>query len=212
MIRRTRFGAGAAALMVVAAGCSAGRAAPAATSPTTSEPPAVTTTTVVVPPDLGGKEFLVQVAMTDDGFEPGTILLPAGRHVRLVLRNRGSTEHHFRVKKLVPVEMRWLLEPDLDISNIDEMSDAELAEYGLTGEDATDEDVEHILHHLEPTFVPGKEKSPSGIKPLPTEVHGYAVVGGHDVLSFFALTTGRYEVEDVLHPEITGTVIVFSSD
>jgi hypothetical protein len=35
------------------------------------------------------------------------------------------------------------------------------------------------------------------------------MLGTVDVVSFFALTTGRFESEDVLFPELTGEVVVF---
>jgi hypothetical protein len=34
-------------------------------------------------------------------------------------------------------------------------------------------------------------------------------LGSTDAISFYPVNTGRFEVEDVLFPEITGTVIVF---
>ena len=60
-------------------------------------------------------------------------------------------------------------------------------------------------------LVPTKPESPAGVKPLGTEVHGYAATGDLriDVVYFYALTTGTYRVEDVLNPEIRGSVVVF---
>lgn len=165
------------------------------------------TTVTMATPDLESETLVVNVALTDTGFEPETIFLPAGRHVQLVLRNRGTREHHYRVIGLVPAYMSWYLYPEVDISEIDAMSPAEREELGISGDI---DDPEHVVHHLTPTFVPFKEESRSGIRPIPNEVHGYAQAGGSgDVLTFFPLNTGSYVVEDVLHPEITGKVVVF---
>lgn len=163
----------------------------------TSAPEAVS---VVVPQDVTADEFLVNVILTDTGYEPETIFIPAGRPIRLVLRNRGETEHHYRVAGLIPSDLRWRLEPQLDTYDLE--SDPEFA-------DAYVDDIEHILHHLTPTYVPFKEESRSGIKPIGNEVHGYTHRGTIDVMTFYALQTGSYDVIDELHPELTGTVVVF---
>ena len=39
-------------------------------------------------------------------------------------------------------------------------------------------------------------------------MHGYALLGTLDVMTFFASQTGTYESQDVLYPELTGRVIV----
>ena len=165
---------------------------------------------VFVTPNYDDPTVVVNVTLTDEGFEPPTILIPAGRHIRLVIRNRGSHEHHFRVSGLIPAEMTWLLPAQVDEYDIDSMSEGELAAIGIDlSEDATD--MEHLLHHLSPSFVPFKEESRSGIKPLPNEVHGYASRGGFDVMSFFAINTGVFISQDVRYPDLTGRVIVFEA-
>ena len=92
------------------------------------------------------------------------------------------------------------------------MTPEELASYGIDLTGVTDEwEADHILHHVRATFVPFRDESPSGIKPLGIEVHGWVTLGAVDVVSFFALTTGRYESEDVLHPDLTGQVVVYDA-
>ena len=44
------------------------------------------------PVDKELPKFSVTVILTDNGFEPSAIFLPAGRQIRLVVRNRGTTE------------------------------------------------------------------------------------------------------------------------
>lgn len=102
--------------------------------------------------------------------------------------------------------------PELDEYDIGSMSPSELEVYGIAEvADITDEaELAHYMHHLTPTFSPVKEVSPAGIKPLGTEVHGYVTRGTPDTLTFFPLSVGTYLAEDVLHPEVTGTVIVFA--
>lgn len=169
---------------------------------------------VLVQPNRQAEAFTAQVSITDEGYDPPVLYLPAGHHVRLVLRNHGTTEHHYVIKGLVPGELRWMLVPEIDFYDLESMPEDELADYGLAGVDLTDQSLleDHLLHHLTPSFVPYKEASPAGIKPLGTEVHGWVHLGITDTITFFPLNTGRFEVQDVLHPEITGTVVVFLPD
>ncbi len=168
---------------------------------------------VTVQPDLGMPPLNVNVLLTDEGFEPDFIFLPAGRQIRLVLRNRGTTEHHFRIKGLVPAQLRWMLTPEVDETEVDDLSPEEMADLGIVLEGGEGEaDLSHIVHHLTPQFVPTKEVSPTGIKPLGTDVHGYATLGTTEVMTFFALQTGEFVSEDVRFPDITGRVIVFAAD
>ena len=51
--------------------------------------------------------------------------------------------------------------------------------------------------------------SPSGIKPLGTEVHGWVHRGMGDIIEFLALEPGEYVADDVKYPENTARVIVF---
>ena len=84
-------------------------------------------------------------------------------------------------------------------------------ELGIDIAGVTDEaEMEHLLHHLAPSWAPTKAESPSGIKPVGLDVHGYVSLGTNDVLTFFALQTGEYVSEDVLYPELTGRVVVFA--
>jgi uncharacterized cupredoxin-like copper-binding protein len=161
---------------------------------------------VTVAPSYSEAEIVINVDLTDEGFEPSTVFLPAGRHVRLVLRNTGRAEHHFRVARLIPADVRWFLVPEIDEDEVESLSPEELERYGITDDI---DDLEHVLHHLNPSFVPFRETSRAGITPLKNEVHGYAHAGRTELMTFFPLNTGRFVVEDVLHPEITGTVVVF---
>jgi hypothetical protein len=164
---------------------------------------------VMVQPDYEADEFVVNVLLTDQGIEPATIFIPAGPSIRLILRNRGTSEHHFRIAGLIPQHMSWLRPPDVSGFDIDSMTPEQLAELGIEN---SSEDVEHVLHHLAPSFVPFKGESPAGIKPLPTEVHGYALLGVSELMSFFAVNTGVFEARDVLYPEFTARVIVFDAN
>lgn len=164
------------------------------------------TESAFVDPDFGSDPIVINVSLGEEGYDPETLFLPAGQRVKLILRNRGRSEHHYRVAGLIPAEMTWVLFPEIDAYDLDSMSPEDLEALGLTGDI---DDVEHVLHHLTPVYVPYREESPAGIKPLANEVHGYVTVGKTDVLDFFPTNTGTFVVEDVLHPEITGRVIVF---
>ncbi len=166
---------------------------------------------VTVQPDLTATALNVNVRLTDEGIEPNIIFLPAGRPIRLVLTNHGSTEHHFRIKGLIPTQLRWMEVPEIDEYDIESMSSSDLIAYGIEeAASITDEaELAHYMHHLIPSFVPQKAASPTGINPLGTEVHGYVIRGGKDVMEFFALQTGEYMADDVRFPEFTARVIVF---
>lgn len=164
---------------------------------------------VLVQPNYALDPFVVNVLLTDEGIEPATIFIPAGRPIRLVLRNRGTREHHFRVGGIVPADLAWLQYPDYEDYEVAGMTPEELIATGI-GTDI--DDLEHVLHHMLPSFVPFKPESVAGIRPIPNEVHGYASLGGSDVLSFFALNTGEFVAEDVRFPELTARVIVFKVD
>lgn len=159
-----------------------------------------------VEPDRVSPTLYVDVVLTDDGPEPKTLLIPAGRHIRLTLRNRGAHEHHYRVVGLRPEDMRWILFPQVDEYELAEMTQEELEALDIGG--AID-DVEHVLHHLRPVFVPFRTESLSGIKPLANEVHGYTQRGQIDVVTFYATNTGRFVVEDLRYPELSAEVVVF---
>ena len=148
--------------------------------------------TVVYAPDFELRTINVNIDMSDTGFDPAAIHIPAGRSVQLVLRNRGNTEHHYRVIGLEPAEMIWLA-----------LEQPDVAEAGVSEED-------HESHHSK-AFVDFRGTSPAGVKPTLSEVHAYAGGREVDVVRFFALTTGVFEVECVLHPEAErGTITVFA--
>jgi len=201
-MNRNRPAAGflAAFLLMAACGGSSGSAT------TTTQP-----ITVAAHPELS--PLTINVLLTDEGFEPETIFIPAGRQIQLVLRNRGTVEHHYKIKGLVPSSLAWISIPQIDTYDLDTMTPDELAAYGIDLSGVSDElEIEHILHHLHATFVPFRDESPAGIKPIGLEVHGWVSLGTVDVISFFALTTGTYQSEDVLSPDLTGTVVVFDAE
>jgi hypothetical protein len=164
-----------------------------------------------VEPDLTMTPLNINVELYDDRIEPSIIFIPAGRPIRLVLTNRTEREHHFRIKGLVPWHLRWMEYPEIDEYDIASMTPEELVVYGF--EEAatiTDEaELQHFAHHLTPQMMPNKGVSPSGIKPLGTEVHGWVHRGMGDILEFYALQPGEYIADDVRFPENTARVIVF---
>jgi len=169
--------------------------------------------TITVEANLDLAPLHVNVLLTDEGMEPDLIFLPAGRMIELVLRNRGTTEHHYRIKGLIPTQLRWLQWPVVDEYEALSMTDEELAEVAEDLVGVTDEaEMAHLMHHLKPTFVPFKDESPTGIRVLGTEVHGYVGLGQTETMIFIPLQTGEYQSDDVRFPEITGRVIVFTVD
>jgi hypothetical protein len=194
MWRVNRFVLSGSLLVSMVSGCASEGSAPA---PTTAAPATDAPAIVTVAPDPDAPEYVVSVSMTDDGYDPHTLFLPAGRQVRLVLRNRGETEHHYRVVGLDASEIRWYLYPEMTEDEVIAMEGGDV------------DDVEHVMHHLTPQFVPFRQESLAEIRPLSTEVHGYAEPGGHDVVLFYPTSVGSFAVQDVFHPAITGKVVVF---
>jgi hypothetical protein len=141
-------------------------------------------------------EFLtVNVELTEDGIHPAVISIPAGREVKLIVRNRGMTEHHYQVVGLVPADL-WRVTTEAVAPATD---DAE--SMGMTEE-------EHAHHH-EASL--GEYLSKSGFQPGNNEVHAFAQGGGGgmDVIFFTAMTKGSYDVRCPLHPDITAKLVVF---
>lgn len=141
-------------------------------------------------PDQRVMPLTINVVMTDDGFQPSSIFIPVGREARLVVRNHGMTEHHYKVEGLVPGDVLWRAPAAASV---------------------TEEEDEHLAHHPGASYVPFRSTSRAGIKPTGDEVHAYAAAGGLDVILFTATNTGTFLVQDPLHPEIVGKVKVFAS-
>ena len=142
---------------------------------------------------LGGPEvyLTINIELTDDGIEPSSVFVPLGRRVRLVVRNRASAEHHYRVLGLVPQDLLWLAQ-DLPVASAASVS--------------TDE---HSDHHEEISFVPFRFASAAGIRPTGTEVHAYAQGGEVDAVLFTVTKTGTFSVRCPLHREVIGKLTVF---
>lgn len=188
------------AMLLTACGNDA-TARPGTSGPTTTE-------AVRVAPDPYADVFDARVVFEADGIEPATLFVPAGPRIRLVLRNRTVDERHFRVKALPADEVLWLHPPEFTAFDVEQMTPEEQAAIGF---DPGETDAEHFVHHSEATFMPRKDVSPAGIEPLPGDVHGYTTGHGSEVMVFYALETGRYEVEDPLRPgEPIGTLVVFA--
>jgi hypothetical protein len=115
----------------------------------------------------------VNVAISNAGIEPASVFVAAGQPVQLMLRNRGTSEHHYRVVGLAPDELRWM--------------DRHEGAPEKPGADNHD-------HHIR-TFVTSRAPSPAGIAPSGREVHGY-VTGARivDVVLFTATEPGTFEV------------------
>jgi len=190
-------------LFLLAAACSAGDTAPGPdkTPAPGSEPTVVATlqtSDVTLSPTLSDSDVItVNVSITDDGIEPALVLIPAGRTVQLVLRNHGAGEHHYQVEGLVPRDPAWLAKGNHGTAG---------------GEDSDDSDD----HNHSASFVDSELAlltmctSAAGICPRADEVHLYAQGGGLDAMFFTVASGGTFLVQDPLHPEIRGTMTVFS--
>ncbi len=136
----------------------------------------------------------VDVEVTDDGFQPSSLTLPAGERIQLLVRNHGSREHHFHIMGLVPEDMLWL-----------EQGRDGLAEG--SGDDV--DEAEHAAHHAGATQLVPFHTCTSGICPTENAVHAHAEPGEVDVVWFTATNRGTFEVVDPLDPGRTGSVTVY---
>lgn len=135
----------------------------------------------------------INIDITDDGFQPSSISIPVDQRVKLVVRNRTSVEHHYKIVGLVPANLLWLAEPET------------VAREGVTDE-------EHDAHHAS-SYVAWRAPSFTGIQPRGDEVHAwayrYSPGGGKDVVLFTATNTGTFPVVCPLHPGLAGEVTVY---
>src|SRR5687768_7722940 len=60
------------------------------------------------PPAGSAHDFTVTRALSKTGLEPSAVFVPAGQPVQLMLRNRTTSEHHYRVVGLTPDELAWV--------------------------------------------------------------------------------------------------------
>ena len=135
--------------------------------------------------DAASLDFTVNVSISDTDIQPSAVFVPAGRPVQLLVRNRGSVEHHYRVVGLAPDEVSWL----------------------ETGKDDSTDDAHN--HHGR-TFVTARAASPAGIRPTGHEVHAYVLPDRRvDAVLFTATRPGTYVVQCDLHPEKVARLTVF---
>lgn len=134
----------------------------------------------------------INVDITDSGIEPASVFIPMGQRVQLVLRNRGTLEHHYRVVGLVPGELRWASGPN------------------EVGQGAVSDGGDHPHHAAD--FTAWRATSPAGIGLAGDEVHAYAPPGsGMDVVHFTATNAGTFVVQCPGHGKTLGKVTVFDS-
>jgi cytochrome c-type biogenesis protein len=141
-----------------------------------------------VPSDVPPEYLTINVGISDDAIEPAAVFVPAGRPVQLLLRSRGTGEHHYRVVGLVPDEVMWV----------------------VTGGTGPEDPANGGHDHHDRTFVRTRATSPAGITPNGREVHAYVSRGqGLDMVLFTATQTGTFTVECDLHPGQRATLTVF---
>jgi cytochrome c-type biogenesis protein len=135
--------------------------------------------------------FTVNVSVSDEGFAPSAVFVPAGRPVQLMLRGRGTAEHHYRVVGFVSDEIQWI-------------DRGEHAPAPAVPDDSHD-------HHIR-RFSRSRATSPGGITPSGREVHAYVSAARVvDVVLFTATQTGTYVVQCDLHPDKTASLTVFDA-
>jgi cytochrome c-type biogenesis protein len=136
-------------------------------------------------------DFTMNVDISDTVIRPSVVFIPAGRPVQLVLRNRSSGEHHYRVVGLEPDDLSWLSDEEHD---------------SVVG--AANQNHDHHNRQV----VTWRATSPAGIRPTGNEVHAYVSAARRvDVVLFAARTTGTFLVRCDLHPEKTGRLVVFDA-
>lgn len=191
--------AGAAAALLLA-GCAGAQAVPGAVVVTGG---AAALEQRAAAPAAEGLRFLtVNVELTDEGISPAVVAIPAGREIKLVVRNRGTTEHHYKVLGLAPQGLWRITTEGANVTrdSNDAMEVVSAEEHASHGDD----------HHNHGASL-GAYLSQAGITPAADEVHAFAQGGGGgmDVLFFTATTPGTYEVRCPLHPEMVAQLTVF---
>ena len=144
-------------------------------------------------PDTEAEAVTVNVDVSEAGFKPADVRIPAGPSIQLLLRNRGNGEFHYRAVGLNATEILWLAPPE-----------------DMVREAGVSDDAHETHHPKDRDFVDWRGTSPGGVKPTLKEVHAYAAGKGVDVLRFYALPPGTYQVVDPLHPDLRGTLTVFA--
>jgi plastocyanin len=146
--------------------------------------------------DAGLRFLTVNVELSDEGISPAMVAIPAGREIKLVVRNRGMTEHHYQVRGLVPHDL-W------------RVSTAEASATRDSNAPLAAADGEHDEHNHSASL--GAYVSQAGVIPSEHEVHAFAQGGGGgmDVIFFTATTPGTYEVRCTLHPTMVAKLMVF---
>jgi cytochrome c-type biogenesis protein len=141
-------------------------------------------------PADGPVDYLtLNIGISDSDIEPSSVFIPAGRPVQLLLRNRGTTEHHYRIVGLAPDDLAWI---DRDVSPRSAV---------LPGD-------EHNHHGRR--FVRLRATSPAGITRTGDEVHAYVSDASRvDVVRFTATQTGTFVVQCDRHPEKAGKLTIF---
>jgi plastocyanin len=177
-----------AALVALLAGC--------ATAPVASVAPMVPAAPAAAAPGENLRFLTVNVELSDEGISPAMVAIPVGREVKLVVRNRGTTEHHYHVVGLAPQGL-WRVTTE-EASLTRESNDA-------IATSAAEDDHAHHGASL------GAYVSQAGVVPAADEVHAFAQGGGGgmDVLFFTATTPGTYKVHCTLHPDMVAQLTVF---
>ena len=108
--------------------------------------------------------------------------------MQLLVRNRGTGEHHYHVVGMVPDDLTWVTR-------------------GVAGI-GVGSDSDHDHHNR--AFVRTRAASPAGITLAGNEVHAYVTPAQTvDVVLFTATRTGTFVVKCDLHPEHVGRLTVF---
>ena len=194
-----------AAFACLLAACATSASGATVAPPTSAAGPTVRETFV---PDYFAPAFNANVTITEEEVSPPTLFLPAGRLVRLAIKSRTPDERHYRIAGMPVTEVRWLMVPEYTVFELEQMTPEEQEAIGF---DPNKTDADHLLHHLQATMMPMRDASPGGIQPLPGEVHGWIDGHGTELITFYPLTTGRYDVDDPMHPGAPiASVVVFA--
>ena len=106
-----------ASMAVVLAACGGDSAASGDHGSVDTNATTATTEPAPITQDWDRVLITLNVEVTDDGFEPAAILIPAGRGIQLLMRNHGTTERHLRVIGAEPARLLWVARPDTGIED-----------------------------------------------------------------------------------------------
>ncbi len=142
--------------------------------------------------------LVVNVTLSDDAILPEVLAIPLGRPITLIVRNRGTREHHYQIRDMAATGLFWFAGGDGAVDPVLAAEDPEAATHG--GHHGPNEMLPYDICDSKYGFI----ACPTG-----EWVHVYAPPSGMDVIAFSAAQTGTYDAFSQFDPGLTAKVVVY---